>query len=112
MSRRQLSQQELDEIERDCTRYPICRYATPDEVRDLIDTIHEASQRLAQVREAIRNGRPGTAIAIISGSTTEIGGSSKEPLRPRRWSKHTCAACGKQTRNTTAGCDHCDLEDK
>ena len=26
--------------------------------------------------------------------------------------KHTCPACGKQSRVTTAGCDHCDYEDK
>lgn len=24
----------------------------------------------------------------------------------------TCEYCGKQTRETTAGCDHCDVEDK
>lgn len=26
--------------------------------------------------------------------------------------KHKCSACGKMTRDTTAGCDHCDFEDK
>jgi hypothetical protein len=26
--------------------------------------------------------------------------------------KHKCPACGKLTRDTTAGCDHCNLEDK
>jgi hypothetical protein len=25
---------------------------------------------------------------------------------------HICENCGKQTRNTTAGCDYCDYEDK
>lgn len=25
---------------------------------------------------------------------------------------HECPACGKQSRNSTAGCDHCNLEDK
>jgi hypothetical protein len=27
-------------------------------------------------------------------------------------SVHTCPACQRLTRDTTAGCDHCDLEDK
>jgi NTP pyrophosphatase (non-canonical NTP hydrolase) len=26
--------------------------------------------------------------------------------------EHLCEACGKMTRDTTAGCDHCDYEDK
>jgi hypothetical protein len=26
--------------------------------------------------------------------------------------KHTCGNCGRETRVSTAGCDHCDLEDK
>jgi hypothetical protein len=25
---------------------------------------------------------------------------------------HHCPSCGKKTRDTTAGCDHCDYEDK
>jgi hypothetical protein len=30
----------------------------------------------------------------------------------KQTTKHRCTACGKMTRDTTAGCDHCDLEDK
>ena len=26
--------------------------------------------------------------------------------------KHTCGNCGRETRVSTAGCDHCDLENK
>lgn len=37
-----------------------------------------------------------------------IPSPSHDPLAVTR----TCAACGRQTRITTAGCDNCDVEDK
>jgi rubrerythrin len=39
----------------------------------------------------------------------KLGGQSK---RINLNSKHKCPSCGKMTRDSTAGCDHCDLEDK
>ena len=39
----------------------------------------------------------------------------REPLArtsPPFGGMHTCGACGRQTRDSTAGCDCCDLEDK
>lgn len=40
---------------------------------------------------------------------------SSLPKRPPKFNPNAtrkCPACGKPTRITTAGCDHCDLEDK
>jgi 5'(3')-deoxyribonucleotidase len=33
-------------------------------------------------------------------------------LKPEPKAVHLCPSCGKRSRATTAGCDHCDLEDK
>lgn len=38
----------------------------------------------------------------------EKGSTKKHPLDHKR----VCEYCGKRTRITTAGCDHCDVEDK
>lgn len=36
----------------------------------------------------------------------------KEQFKHPRDTKRKCDYCGKMTRVTTAGCDHCDVEDK
>jgi len=42
-----------------------------------------------------------------NGSPFALGVRALDRIR-----KHRCLACGKLTRDTTAGCDHCELEDK
>jgi CheY-like chemotaxis protein len=41
-----------------------------------------------------------------------IAGVAGITLPERTQDRHKCPACGRMTRNTTAGCDYCDLDDK
>lgn len=70
--------------------------------------------RTAILSEARLAGRQ-TMVMIENSRTNHLYGESMgrgyDQLRGM-FGKHECPACGKMTRNTTAGCDHCDLEDK
>jgi hypothetical protein len=37
---------------------------------------------------------------------------ARKAIRKLLYGTHACPSCGEQTRNTTAGCDHCDFENK
>jgi hypothetical protein len=70
--------------------------------------------RIAVVNEARLKGRQ-TMVMIEKSQINHLYGESMtkgyEELRAA-FGKHQCPACGRMTRNTTAGCDHCELEDK
>ena len=49
------------------------------------------------------------------GPSTDMKAALRELTRVRHamlFGKRRCPDCGKLTRDTTAGCDHCDYEDK
>ena len=85
-------------------------------VRDARQSEREACERIVEEyishnpttshNDAIRNIACGEILRRLRERAK--GASPDEPLLE----KHACPACGKQTRDTTAGCDHCDLEDK
>lgn len=62
----------------------------------------------------LRNNLPALAAAItvllaeVDRLEAELAKHMRHPLDR----KEKCPACGRMSRITTAGCDHCDLEDK
>lgn len=52
--------------------------------------------------------------AVFYGMTCAMAGVTWWETRgkPPPWDTRKCENCGRWTRVTTAGCDHCDIEDK
>lgn len=60
---------------------------------------------------AWRRSYDGVSQEKLDAAIDELESHVKGAGRPV-FGMRTCKSCGKQTRETTAGCDHCDVEDK
>jgi hypothetical protein len=76
------------------------------------------NDRGAKAKAALKAAEKAGQMALLASTTqsildkagmtlAEAGPKPREKISWRR-----CSACGDMTRDTTAGCDHCDLEDK
>ena len=66
---------------------------------------------MAEAQEIVRLGNE-LYNALVQAKLAWVGRELERLSAKISAAKHSCPACGEMTRDSTAGCDKCDLEDK